>query len=214
MSNCGDNRCQARIWGTIHDGWERCFFSAGSTGLCTKHAKAEAVCATPCTLSADGKRHIGLFYGRIDRFQEGEPLIPPYKDKDNIVRIKWRSDYMIRHIKNAVLAGSCKFPSRAFKTKKSNINTDIPQKPNKTKKSNFNKDIPNPSLAIPKSIDDAYIVLNLNSGDTHLNIKKRYYELARQFHPDKLHNYKKEEYIYYENRFKQIIAAWEILKNL
>lgn len=126
------NRCEARIWGDDHDGNERCFFSAGENGLCTKHAKAEAECCVPCSVSEDGTKRLGLFYGRINQFQDGEPNIPPYKDSNGIVRIQWTSDLMRRHISNEIQEGRCRLEQPKTKTTrkpKTTPNTDNTPQP-------------------------------------------------------------------------------------
>lgn len=201
-----ENQCQARIWGTCHDGSERCFFNAHTNGLCTKHAKAESQCAVPCTLSSDGTTHIGLFYGRIDQFQEGEPGIPPYKDSNGCVRIKWTSDFMRRHISNGIEQGTCKFPNTGLGAKK----TKKTKKTNPTPKTNST---PISTLSLPSSITEAYTVLGLPNNSTSANIKQKYHALAREFHPDKVPDtYTHEQRIFSMERFKQISSAWEILQ--
>ena len=191
-----EKRCQARVWGD-GDGTAQCSFGAGVNGLCTKHAKAEAECCVPCSVGSDGTKRLGLFYGRINQFQEGEPNIPPYKDTNGIVRIQWTSELMRRHISNKIQEGTCRL-SKEPKTKAT-----------KAKKT---KTTPQPT-PLPSSQNDALTVLCLTSEASTTQIKQKYHDLAREFHPDKLpENYTNEQRLHSEERFKQISAAWEILK--
>lgn len=195
------NQCEARIWGNDHDGNERCFFSAGENGLCTKHAKAETECCVPCSVSSDGTKRLGLFYGRINQFQEGEPNIPPYKDSNGIVRIQWTSDLMRRHISNQIQQGRCRL-SEEPKTKTTRKPKTTPTTDNTPK-----------STPLHSSKKDALTTLGLTDKDSPAQIKQKYHELAREFHPDKLpDNYSDEQRLHSQERFKQISAAWEILR--
>lgn len=200
------NQCEARIWGNDHDGNERCFFSAGENGLCTKHAKAEAECSVPCCVGSNGAKHLGLFYGRINQFQEGEPNIPPYKDVNGIVRIQWSSDLMRRHISNEIQEGRCRLPEEP-KTK-----TIRKPKTKNTKTTPNTNNTPQPT-PLPSSKNDALAALGLDDKASTAQIKQRYHELAREFHPDKLpENYTNEKRLHSEERFKEISRAWEILQ--
>ena len=99
------DRCQSRIWGDKNDGTERCSRQSVENGLCTQHRKLEVECCIPCSRDEDGKRK-GLWMGRITQFQEGEPGIPPYKNADDIVCIKWKSPIK-EHIDKQVAEGHC-----------------------------------------------------------------------------------------------------------
>lgn len=105
-------QCEARIWGKLHDGSERCSKPAGPTGLCSVHAYQEAECAIPCKVSDDGSKRVGLYMGRITQFQEDvdEPNLPPYMDSNGYVRIYWNSQKMREHIRDALQQGSCTIP--------------------------------------------------------------------------------------------------------
>lgn len=107
-------QCEARIWGKLHDGNERCSKNAGPTGLCGQHAKQEAECAVPCTVNSDGSKRVGLYMGRINEFEEDEPNIPPYMDYDGYVRIHWNSDKMRKHIQEGLRVGRCTLPIRGI----------------------------------------------------------------------------------------------------
>ena len=107
-------QCEARIWGKVHDGTERCSKRAGPNGLCTKHSKAEAECGVPCTVNSDGSKRVGLYMGRIGDFQEGEANIPPYMDSDGYVRIHWNSDSMRSHIREGIREGRWTLPSQGL----------------------------------------------------------------------------------------------------
>lgn len=186
-------QCEGRIWGSLHDGNERCSFSAGPNGLCTKHAKAEAECCIPCSYSPDGEKRLGLFYGRINQFQEGEPNIPPYKDTNNIVRIQWNSDIIRSHISNEIEKGRCR----------------LLKKPKATK----TRPAAQPTKPLPFSNNEALTILELDHKASSADIKQKYHALAREFHPDKIpESYTEEERLNCEERFKQISAAWEILQ--
>lgn len=192
--------CEARIRGTELDGSERCTFSAGPNGLCTKHAKAEAECSIPCSYSSDGKKRLGLFYGRINQFQDGEPNIPPYKDSNNIVRIQWNSDFMRSHISNEIKEGRC----RLLKT---------PKAKKTTSKTTPTSPVYQQTTKLPSSNNEALTILGLDDKASNADIKQKYHALAREFHPDKIpDNYTNEQWIHSEERFKQISAAWEILQ--
>ena len=107
-------QCEARIWGKLHDGTERCSKRAVQNGLCGGHAKQEAECAVPCTVNSDGSKRVGLYMGRINEFEEDEPNIPPYMDYDGYVRIHWNSDKMRKHIQEGLRVGRCTLPIRGI----------------------------------------------------------------------------------------------------
>lgn len=105
-------QCEARIWGKLHDGNERCSKGAGPTGLCGQHAKQEAECSIPCTVSEDGSKRVGLYMGRINQFQEGdtEDNLPPYMDSNGYVRIHWCSARMVHQVREGIREGRCTLP--------------------------------------------------------------------------------------------------------
>lgn len=192
-------QCEARIWGSgpEHNGNERCSFNASLNGLCTKHAKAETECCIPCTLDRDGKKHLGLFYGRINQFQKGEVNIPPYKDLNNILRVQWTSEFMRRHISNEIEQGRCRLLKNP-KAKKTTTKTTPPRQP---------------ITPLPSSNNDAFTILGLTNNASIAEIKQKYHALAREFHPDKIpDHYTNEQRLHSEERFKQINAAWQILQ--
>lgn len=100
-------RCEARIWGEKCDGTERCSKTAKINGLCGTHARMATVCPKACTLNETGTKLIGLGHGRITDFQEGEPGMPPYKDKNNYLVIGWWGGEVAKHIKKAIAEGTC-----------------------------------------------------------------------------------------------------------
>ena len=109
-------QCEARIWGKLHDGCERCSKGAGPTGLCGQHAKLEAECSIPCTVSEDGSKRVGLYMGRINQFQEGdtEDNLPPYMDSNGYVRTHWCSPRMVRQVREGIREGRCTLPIRGI----------------------------------------------------------------------------------------------------
>ena len=109
-------QCEARIWGKLHDGYERCSKGAGPTGLCGQHAKQEAECSIPCTVSEDGSKRVGLYMGRINQFQEGdtEDNLPPYMDSNGYVRIHWCSARMVHQVREGIREGRCTLPIRGI----------------------------------------------------------------------------------------------------
>ena len=109
-------RCQARLWpaakdGGAEDGTDQCSMTAGPSGLCTRHAKSEAVCSIPLSLDENG-HHKGLWHGRMSQMQEGEPGIPPYKDANNIVRLQmtYVAPSLKEYIQKELEAGKCIMP--------------------------------------------------------------------------------------------------------
>ena len=84
----------------------------------------------------------------------------------------------------------------------SNKEENTNQEENRNKKEDANKKKP------ANEIDEAYETLGLEPGASQAEIKKAYYKLARQWHPDKNPDNKKEA----EEMFKKILAAYEKLK--
>ena len=109
-------RCQARLWpakkdGGAEDGTDQCSMTAGPSGLCTRHAKSEAICNIPLTLDDNG-HHKGLWHGRMSQMQEGEPEYPPYKDANNVVRLQmsYVAPSLKAYIQKELEAGKCQMP--------------------------------------------------------------------------------------------------------
>jgi hypothetical protein len=115
-NNTSATQCQARVWHShkpTQGHWDnQCSMKASFNGLCTKHAKQEAVCCVPCTTTEDGKKRIGLYMGRINQWQPGMEGIPPFKDQNNFVRILWETPEMYALIINQVANGLAKWPGK------------------------------------------------------------------------------------------------------
>ena len=58
--------------------------------------------------------------------------------------------------------------------------------------------------------EDYYKILNVNKKDTQASIKKAYYKLAKQYHPDKVPEDQKEKST---QRFQEIREAYEVLSD-
>ena len=122
-------RCQARVWpaakdGGAEDGTDQCSMAAGSTGLCTRHAKSEAICNIPLTLDENG-HHMGLWHGRMSQMQDGESEYPPYKDSNNVVRLCMYAvcPELKKHIADQVEEGKCLMPASKKKVTKKQAQT-------------------------------------------------------------------------------------------
>ena len=85
----------------------------------------------------------------------------------------------------------------------------------KTVKDTISECLSNPARNINASYmsdeDDAYDILGLSSDSTNSQIKKRYKELSREYHPDKLHTTDSIKNLANE-KFKQINCAFEFIK--
>lgn len=82
-----DKKCMARVWRT-GTGNDQCSMSQANGDYCATHAKQAKETEQPCQVNQDGKKR-GLFFGRIDQYQDNREKIPPYKDHNNILRIEW-----------------------------------------------------------------------------------------------------------------------------
>ena len=111
-------RCMARIWGT-GSGRDQCKYAKKEGDLCSKHAKKAAICSQPCT-HINGKS-IGLWMGRIDQFQVGEPGVPPYKDVEGKPVISWTGDPEMKKKHTAA--------NKRWKARKSARDAHQPQSP-------------------------------------------------------------------------------------
>lgn len=111
-----DGRCEARIWykdenEVASEGLDRCRRSnttpSSRNGLCPQHASLDEKGngCEPFTL-VNGL-HSGLWHGRINEYQQGEPGIPPYKNANNqvIVCVKHTGPIMRAYIRNEIACG-------------------------------------------------------------------------------------------------------------
>ena len=110
------NICIARIWGKSGSGNEQCKSKKKEGDYCMKHYKQAAVSEQPCVRDDNGNK-VGLFFGRIDQFQEGLE-VPPYKDNHNIIQIIWKNGEVERCIKTDVTNGYTHFKMSDYKKKK------------------------------------------------------------------------------------------------
>ena len=110
------NICIARIWGKSGSGNEQCKSKKKEGDYCMKHYKQAAVSEQPCVRDDNGNK-VGLFFGRIDQFQEGLE-VPPYKDNHNTIQIIWKNGEVERCIKTDFTNGYKHFKMSDYKKKK------------------------------------------------------------------------------------------------
>jgi hypothetical protein len=134
-----EDRCMARVWRS-GSGRDQCSKFRADGDYCKSHAKESAIGERAIQVHPDsfdlahvpGTDRVGLWTGRIDEFQDGEDGVPPYKDRDGIIRIQWTSEDMKARVAAEVDAGTARFADggkrKERKTKSSrpsNTNTSI-----------------------------------------------------------------------------------------
>ena len=62
------------------------------------------------------------------------------------------------------------------------------------------------------SIDNAFTLFNMSKQDNEIDIKKRYRELSKQWHPDKFVNDIVDNQEIAKRNFQKIVNAYEIIK--
>jgi len=118
-----ENKCMARIWGKSGSGNEQCKCKQVDGEYCKKHYKQAVVSEEPCIRDENGVK-VGLFFGRIDRFQEDLYGIPPYKDRNNRIQIIWKNDDVATHIETDIENGCKHFKKQKNKQKSPSVVED------------------------------------------------------------------------------------------
>ena len=127
-------QCMARVWqsGSGHDQCTRRRLHGSE--YCNSHAKKALQGVLACQVTPEGhnlaavpaKMKIGLWCGRIDEWQGGKDGIPPYKDKEDIIRIEWSSEIMKTLIDKELEEGTARHAGeRRPRSRKSKTPTTI-----------------------------------------------------------------------------------------
>ena len=177
--------CCARIWGKLHDGTERCSSSSKpGTDFCGTHLKGFLKSgATPCLRDDDGKKS-GLFTGRYDEFQEGTFValaIPPYKDSDGNIQIKWEGAKMENIVKADVQNGAVRAWGRARKVPGKKKAGKVPAKDEESAQKlaeAFGVELPDPAQEFSDEVKDA--IAEDNEGKMDFPPKKLYIKMTKE----------------------------------
>lgn len=106
-------KCSARIQSLYDiDGWCQCSRDIYSDGLCKQHYKMDRKAKSPCSTKFNGTAAKGIFLGRVNDWQDNIVGILPYKDSNNILRIRWYNTKMTKIINDALKSGSVKEPPK------------------------------------------------------------------------------------------------------